>query len=116
MSEKVMPEQVDKKHKNKETYHKANIPKALREQVWIKYMGNKFNGKCTITWCKNTMSAFDFHVGHDIPESKGGTLEITNLRPICARCNLSMSNNYTIEQWNQLEGSKRKWWYVFICM
>ena len=26
---------------------------------------------------------FDFHVGHDQPESKGGTLDVDNLKPIC---------------------------------
>jgi hypothetical protein len=29
-------------------------------------------------------------------------------RPICARCNLSMSNNYTIQEWNQLSQGKKK--------
>ena len=42
------------------------------------------------------------HVGHDQPESKGGTLDINNIKPICARCNLSMSDNYTIKEWNLL--------------
>ncbi len=102
-------------NKERNTYHKANIPKAIREQVWIKYMNEKLHGKCVIKWCKNQMSAFDFHVGHDIPESKGGTLDITNLRPICSRCNLSMSNNYTISEWEAIQGFQRKWWHRFIC-
>jgi hypothetical protein len=46
-------------------------------------------------------------VGHDQPESKGGTLDVDNLKPICARCNLSMSNQYTIQEWIQLT-RKRK--------
>jgi 5-methylcytosine-specific restriction endonuclease McrA len=124
MNTKVMPENntinTENPHKNRnpeetKAYRKANIPKALREQVWIKYMKNRLHGKCVIVWCKNKMSAFDFHVGHDIPESKGGTLDITNLRPICARCNLSMSNNYTISEWEDLQGFPRKWWHRFIC-
>lgn len=79
---------------------KQNIPRALREQVWVHYIGHKFNHKCYVKWCNNKMSVFDFHVGHNIPESKGGSLKISNLRPICSRCNLSMSSNYTITQWN----------------
>ena len=43
-------------------------------------------------------------MGHDKPESQGGTLDINNLKPICARCNLSMSDNFTIKQWNNLTG------------
>lgn len=83
---------------------KAAIPKALREQVWITYAGRVFERKCWIPWCTNTISVFDFHVGHDKPESHGGATEIHNLRPICARCNLSMGSQYSITQWTQLSG------------
>lgn len=44
---------------------KATIPKALREQVWLA-------GRVYERRCQNVMSVFDFHVGHDIPESQGG--------------------------------------------
>ena len=85
---------------------KVAVPKAIREQTWIRYVGERFKSKCYIHWCKNTMTVFDFQVGHNIPESKGGTLDISNLRPICSRCNLSMSNKYTIEQWNNTQPRK----------
>ena len=52
-------------------------------------------------WCSNNVNVFNFHVGHDIPESKGGTEDISNLKPICDRCNLSMGNQNTINKWNQ---------------
>jgi len=87
---------------------KASIPKALREQVWIQTMGRVFEKKCYVHWCTNIINVFDFHVGHDKPESNGGTLEITNLKPICARCNLSMSDNYTIQEWCELSEDKSK--------
>ena len=94
----------DKKTKNKE--RKTTIPKALREQVWIKIFGESFKHKCYIDWCTNEINVFDFHVGHDKPESRGGTLDINNLKPICARCNLSMSNNFTIKEWSNLTSKK----------
>ena len=81
---------------------KRAIPKALKEQVWLQTFGPCFKHKCYVKWCKNDINVFDFHVGHDKPESHGGTLDIANLKPICARCNLSMSDNYTIGQWNAL--------------
>jgi 5-methylcytosine-specific restriction endonuclease McrA len=81
---------------------KAPIPKALREQVWRNHVGKVFEGKCHVTWCTNKITAFDFEVGHNIPESKGGATNLENLRPICARCNKSMGNNYTIDEWNRL--------------
>jgi 5-methylcytosine-specific restriction endonuclease McrA len=81
---------------------KSKIPKALREQVWIKINGKRFESKCYIGWCTNRINVFDFQVGHNIPESLGGPTVIDNLLPICARCNQSMSNTYTIDQWNDL--------------
>ena len=58
---------------------KAPIPKALREQVWLKHFGKKYNHKCYINWCKNEINVFDFQVGHNIPESKGGETVLENL-------------------------------------
>jgi len=93
---------------------KKNIPKAVREQIWLTIIGKKYESECYIPWCKNIMDVFNFHVGHDIPESKGGTLDINNLKPICARCNLSMSNNYTIEEWGNLYKKKKCCsWFCF---
>ena len=86
--------------------HKEHIPKALREQVWIRRMGHAFEGKCTVSWCANQITVFDFHVGHNKPESKGGSLRITNLEPICARCNLSMGDQFTITEWNKTFSQK----------
>ena len=46
------------------------------------------------------MDVFNFHVGHNIPESKGGDMVLENLRPICQGCNLSMGSQFTIDEWN----------------
>jgi hypothetical protein len=103
-----MPRRTGRKNKKKGKYRKATIPKAIREQCWIQVFGEIFKEKCYINWCENDISVFDFHVGHDKPESEGGTLDVSNLKPICARCNLSMSNNYTIKQWDALNGPQKK--------
>jgi 5-methylcytosine-specific restriction endonuclease McrA len=81
---------------------KANIPRALREQVWIVNVGKNFEHKCIVEWCQNMMNVFDFHVGHNIPESQGGATNLKNLKPICARCNLSMGSQYSIEEWSKI--------------
>ena len=81
---------------------KQTIPKALREQVWIENFGRRFEHRCYIPWCVNRIDVFSYHVGHDIPESKGGRLCLDNLKPICARCNYSMGSQYTIKEWNLL--------------
>ena len=78
---------------------KATIPKALREQVWLTVMGRQFEGKCPVQWCTNTLTVFDFQCGHNIPESKGGKTTLDNLTPLCGRCNISMGDRYTIDEW-----------------
>ena len=80
-------------------YHKKKIPKKVKEEVWYTNIGKTYEDKCYVSWCSNKINVFNFHVGHDIPESKGGTDEISNLKPICDRCNLSMGHNYTIKEW-----------------
>jgi 5-methylcytosine-specific restriction endonuclease McrA len=81
---------------------KKTIPKALREQVWFTQLGKVYEAKCVVSWCQNKITVFDFEVGHNLPESKGGSTTLDNLRPICARCNKSMSNRYSIDEWNSL--------------
>jgi hypothetical protein len=95
-------------------HRKAKIPKALREQVWLSKFGKVYEAKCYTPWCENRISAFDFQCGHDIPESKGGLTILSNLYPICGRCNMSMSNVYTFQQWS-LKGAKRKSWVLCFC-
>lgn len=95
---------------------KSSIPKALRTQVWLTFSGEVFKRKCYIPWCQNNMTVFDFHVGHDIPESRGGRTEVSNLRPICSQCNLSMSNKYTVAEWSRLSQPVRqkRGWIAFM--
>lgn len=88
---------------------KDKIPKALREQVWLTHVGKQYETKCCISWCNNKITVFDFQAGHNIPESKGGDTDITNLVPICSRCNSSMNDNYTIDQWTKLSKPVSKW-------
>ena len=95
-------------------HHKATIPKALREQVWLTYVGRRYDSKCYINWCQNRITVFEFQVGHDVPESHGGATEIFNLRPICSRCNQSMGSQFTIQQWSALSRPPGCWsWLVW---
>ncbi len=81
------------------SFSREPIPRAIREQVWIKRMGKKYQDKCYVKWCENTITVFDFSLGHNIPVSKGGSNKFDNLYPICSRCNTSMGNKYTIKEW-----------------
>tara|TARA_B100000242_G_C43045658_1_gene488054 strand:- start:2233 stop:2751 length:519 start_codon:yes stop_codon:yes gene_type:complete len=82
------------------SYKKQKIPKKIKEEVWNQYFKKKYESKCYIKWCSNDINVFNFQVGHNIPESKGGTLSLGNLKPICDRCNYSMGAHYTIDEWN----------------
>ncbi len=93
------------KGKNKEVkkkYRKKAIPSSLKHAVWVHYNGKRFECKCCVAWCPNTVDVFSFEAGHDVPESKGGATTIDNLRPICSSCNRSMSNLYTIQEYSTL--------------
>ncbi len=99
LTQQQQPQQKQQKQQKKK---KKPIPKAMREQIWIREYGKVFEAKCKTTWCQNSINAWDFQAGHDIPESKGGKTEPGNLVPICARCNLSMADNYTFKEWNAM--------------
>ena len=82
-------------------FFSTQIPRAVREQLWVKHFGKKFETKCSVDWCENKINVFNFTIGHNIPKSKGGSNRFSNLKPICARCNLSMGNKYTIDEWSK---------------
>lgn len=96
-------------------YRKKAIPKAVREQVWLRDMGKQFQGKCKTPWCQTIITLFDFQCGHDIPESKGGKTTLENLVPICCRCNTSMGSKYTFTEWSSNHHLSRPWWRKYLC-
>lgn len=69
---------------------KKSIPKVLKDLCWSKYVGDNV-GKTNCMCCEtNEIKMNDFHCGHIIAESNGGTTTVDNLLPICKACNLSM--------------------------
>lgn len=92
----------------KPRYLKKAIPKALREAVWLQRNGRVFESKCATIWCPNIITVFNAQAGHNVPESKGGATNLQNLVPICSRCNQSMGNGYTFDEWCKL--GNRSWW------
>ena len=76
-------------------HQKTKIPKkqiveALKTSVWNKYIGaDKGNAPCYV--CQTTtISQREFDTGHVLAEINGGQTNLSNLRPICRKCNLSM--------------------------
>jgi len=92
--------------KSKKRTKRRKFPKSVKDAVWGKYIGmNKAEGKCYV--CKRTIHIRDFDVGHNKAVAKGGSDNITNLRPICRSCNLSMGT-MSIEAYKQKYFSKTK--------
>ncbi|WP_164888477.1 HNH endonuclease [Methanosarcina sp. MSH10X1] len=84
------------------TEKRRTIDKNTRDAVWIKYMGNKVEGKCYC--CKiRTIHVMDFQVGHNKAVAKGGNDNISNLRPICGPCNRGMGTK-SIEKYREKFG------------
>jgi 5-methylcytosine-specific restriction endonuclease McrA len=80
-----------KKAVRKPVRKRSFIPQAVREQTWNKWNGQvHFKHKCYVTWCKNIITPFTFQAGHVVSQAKGGGTDVSNLRPICPSCNLSM--------------------------
>ncbi len=82
---------------DKAFFKKTKISIALKRKVWHKWIGIHI-GQTKCLCCKMTdIEQFNFSCGHIIPESKGGTLDVENLRPICSSCNSSMGNENMFE-------------------
>ena len=93
-----------KHNKHNTKLQKKRIPKTLRRDIWEKIHGpNLAKGKCYVKWCNRILDKMDFQAGHNIPESKGGTIAATNLFPICNECNQAMGDRYTIDEWSNMD-------------
>ena len=69
---------------------KKPIPAAVKRLVWNTYIGEEI-GKAKCRCCNITdITQLSFHCGHIIAEANGGEIKVSNLKPICQNCNLSM--------------------------
>lgn len=68
---------------------KKIVPKVLKDLVWDMNIGRERGlGECYV--CSQELDSKKFHCGHIISEKNGGKIELNNLRPVCATCNLSI--------------------------
>jgi len=85
---------------------RRKIPQSAKNAVWAKYIGMlNAEGKCYV--CKRSVHITDFEVGHNRALSKGGSDNVSNLRPICRSCNSSMGTK-SIETYKKTYFSKAK--------
>jgi hypothetical protein len=69
---------------------KVRIPKAIKTMVWNLYIGSSIAESTCICCKQERITNMEFQCGHVIAEAKGGTQQLSNLRPICVPCNTSM--------------------------
>ncbi len=98
-NKKILAVLIETAHPREEDPGESIYPKSLAGAGLVENIRRKLLKQMYIDWCTNKITPFTYHVGHNIPESKGGETTISNLFPVCAKCNLSMSNRYTIEEW-----------------
>ena len=73
-------------------YKKKKITPTIKKHIWNTYIGyDILKHKCFC--CKKaTIQINEFEAGHVLSEADGGSCEISNFRPICRNCNLSMGS------------------------
>lgn len=82
--------------KTTSTEPRKAIPKKIRGETWTNHFGTSTKGTCFC--CKKELDIFDdWHAGHIVPHSNGGTDTASNLRPVCGSCNLSMGTEHMDE-------------------
>jgi 5-methylcytosine-specific restriction endonuclease McrA len=85
---------------SKEKSKRKTIPKSVKDKLWNLTYGREAGiGDCYC--CQETIDSKSFHAGHIISAHDGGSDNISNLKPICATCNLSMGTQ-NLEEFTQI--------------
>ena len=95
--EDKLNKKISEKKKPVTKVAKVKIPDSLKTHVWNHYIGSKHGESSCLCCGINIISSRDFTCGHVIAESKGGSTDIRNLRPICSKCNGSMGTQHMEE-------------------
>ena len=71
--------------------NRGGLPEPYREEICKQRFGEKYEIVCPCC-CDQVLTRTDssWHIGHINSRSHGGEYTISNLKPICASCNLSM--------------------------
>ena len=75
-----------------EVAKRENIPKCVRNALWINFFKDKRNGICQCCM-REQITIGNFHVGHIVAEINGGRTALDNLSPLCMLCNTSMGRH-----------------------
>jgi len=73
-------------------YKKKKITPTIKKHIWNTYIGHDILKHKCFCCKKTTIQINEFEAGHVLSEANGGTCEMSNFRPICRNCNLSMGS------------------------
>ncbi len=73
-------------------YKKKGVTPRQRTQFRIRLSDTHATYRCPV--CFNIITDKNYHVGHVIPESKGGANSFENYVAMCPHCNEVMQNNH----------------------
>jgi 5-methylcytosine-specific restriction endonuclease McrA len=76
---------------------RKGIPCALRNAVWVVYIGSKTGESVCFCCGVESISRSNYECGHVQSRAKGGQAKLDNLRPICTCCNKSMGTKNMFE-------------------
>lgn len=77
-----------KKLKKSNKKNSSPIPKAIRDAVWMRDVGNSKSGKCYV--CERIITDDLYETGHIISRYHEGSDDFNNLRVVCVQCNKAM--------------------------
>jgi 5-methylcytosine-specific restriction endonuclease McrA len=91
--------ELEKKPSSKKIIKKLSL--ILRTQVWNRYIGLE-KGLLKCPYCiTHNISQLDFECGHIISRENNGSDDLSNLRPICNKCNKSLGKEtLDIKKWD----------------
>jgi hypothetical protein len=78
-------------------YKKKKITPTIKKHIWNTYIGHDILKHKCFCCKKTTIQINEFEAGHVLSEANGGTCEMSNFRPICRNCNLSMGSMHMEE-------------------
>lgn len=84
---------------------RRSIPKGVKEDLWIRHFGKKYKGNCLV--CNSVIDTKRFEAGHVKSVANGGSDNISNLKPICTKCNRAMGT-MNLNEYKQVYYSKKK--------
>lgn len=72
---------------------RSSVPMGRAVEIWNKWIGAPV-GQCLCPLCQvhtiQQVNRMTWHCSHVKPHSKGGSIAVENMRPVCAACNISM--------------------------